>query len=57
VLVYDRATTVHTSKETQEELGRVFGKGNHEATPTTATLVFSEPHTVTKKTERPARFL
>jgi hypothetical protein len=30
VLVYDRAT-VHTSKETQEELGRVFGKGNHEA--------------------------
>jgi hypothetical protein len=30
VLVYDRAT-VHTSKETQEELDRVFGKGNHEA--------------------------
>jgi hypothetical protein len=30
VLVYDRAT-VYTSKETQEEFGRVFGKGNHEA--------------------------
>jgi len=30
VLVYDRAT-VHTSKETQEELDRVFAKGNHEA--------------------------
>jgi hypothetical protein len=30
VLVYDRAT-VHTSEETQEELDRVFGKGNHEA--------------------------
>jgi hypothetical protein len=29
VLVYDRAT-VHTSKEMQEELDRVFGKGNHE---------------------------
>ena len=30
MLVYDRAA-VHTSKETQEELDRVFGKGNHEA--------------------------
>jgi len=29
VLVYDRAT-VHTSKESQAELDRVFGKGNHE---------------------------
>ena len=28
VLVYDRAT-VHTSKESQAELDRVFGKGNH----------------------------
>jgi len=30
VLVYNRAT-VHTSKETQEELDRAFEKGNHEA--------------------------
>jgi hypothetical protein len=30
VLVYDRAT-LHTSKETQGELGRVFEKGNYEA--------------------------
>ena len=28
-MIYDRAT-VHTSKDSQAELDRVFGKGNHE---------------------------
>jgi hypothetical protein len=30
VLIYDWATA-HTSKKTQEELGRIFGKDSHEA--------------------------